>query len=65
MNIQFHTAREFRDFLANHGTDFGADDSHGDGRWRKLARQASDLVDDLSLEDDGFGLLPAGESFDH
>ena len=63
MNIQFNNTGEFRDFLANHGADFGADEFHGDGRWRKLARQAADLVDDLSLEDDGYGLLPGGESF--
>ena len=63
MNIQFNTTGEFRDFLANHGADLGADALHGDHRWRDLARQAADLLDDISLEDNGHGLLPAGESF--
>ena len=63
MNIQFNTTGEFRDFLANHGADLGADEFHGDHRWRKLARQADDLLHDLSLQDDGYGLQPGGESF--
>ena len=52
MQIQFDSNRELRNFLSSYGSDLGAENQFGDGRWTRLAVEAQKLVDDLSLEQD-------------
>ena len=52
MQIQFDNNRELRNFLSSYGSDLGADERFGDGRWSRLANEAQQLTDDLSLEAD-------------